>query len=88
MDMKQMEQDFDPFSPGNALKAWKNNHERTALLLAALEEGIESKEDGRSLLYKAVEAIGRMTDNSILLQVVSRSLEKPEGNLHSGEMSS
>ena len=45
MDMKQMEQDFDPFSPGNALKAWKNNHERTALLLAALEEGIERKED-------------------------------------------
>ena len=65
---------------------------KTTLAMHYAQDGVFQQrlphENAGQQLYKAVEAIGRMTDNSILLQVVSRSLEKPEGNLHSGEMSS
>ncbi len=68
------EEAFDPFSPELALKTCRENREVSERLIGEIREGLRNGEDQEELLLKATEAIGRMTNNTILKSLVEKAL--------------
>ena len=70
----------NPFSPENAWLTYQNNMKEAKRLK---EEVLREKEAGnasdRELVIMAADALGRLTDNTILKRVVQKALEAREG---------
>lgn len=69
----------NPFSPGKTMETYEKNRKRSQTLLSEIQEGIQADEKAGVLLRKAVEAIGKMTDNTIFYSVVEKALEERSG---------
>ena len=66
----------NPFSREKAWMTFQENMETAARLRdEVLQERAEGSVPERELLLKAVDALGRLTDNTILLRVVQKGLE-------------
>ena len=79
MDVNDTSQEeFDPFSPETAVRTLRSNREISERLLLEIDHGIDTGEQVRVLLDMAVEAIGRMTDNTILKRIIDKALENRE----------
>ena len=77
MDNKSsMEQ--NPFSREKAWQTYQENMRSARRLREEIRLGTESGENDRELLLRAVEALGFLTDNTILARIVRRSLEGRE----------
>ena len=72
--MADIEQE-NPFSKEKAWLTWQENRETAARLQEELRRGLENGASTREQLLRSVEIIGRLTDNTILLPIVQRSLE-------------
>ena len=72
--MANIEQE-NPFSKEKAWLTWQENREMAARLREELRRGLENGASTREQLLRSVEIIGRLTDNTILLTIVQRSLE-------------
>ena len=72
--MADIEQE-NPFSKEKAWLTWQENRETAARLREELRQGQENGASTREQLLRSVEIIGRLTDNTILLPIVQRSLE-------------
>ena len=72
--MADIEQE-NPFSKEKAWLTWQENRETAARLREELRWGQENGASTREQLLRSVEIIGRLTDNTILLPIVQRSLE-------------
>ena len=72
------QEEFDPFSPETAVRTLRKNREISERLLCEIDHGIETGEQVRVLLDKAVEAISRMTDNTILKRIIDKALDSRE----------
>ena len=69
----------NPFSRERAWLTFQENMREAARLREEVRQGKETgQESDRELLLKATEALGRLTDNTILLKVVQRALEARE----------
>ena len=64
----------NPFSKENALLTFRKNMATASRLREEASRG-DSGESTRERLLKAVEALGRFTDNTILLKIVREALE-------------
>ena len=66
----------NPFSPEKAWVTFQENRERALMLKSKAEEARrEGSAPEREMLLQAVEALGLLTDNTILLRVVRKALE-------------
>ena len=76
---EQQEEPFGPFSMEKAYQTYQENISEARKLKSAIEEG---RQDGtateRELLLMASEALGRLTDNTILKRIVEKGLEARE----------
>jgi|GEM_PF-5321374 len=68
-------EEYGPFSPEKAYLTFRDNMDTSRRLMAEIKEGQAAGESDRVLLLKAVDALGRLTDNTILLPVIRRHLE-------------
>lgn len=65
----------DPFSRENAWLTFQRNMEEAARLREEIRQGQESGAlTERELLIKAADALGRLTDNSVLRPAIEKSL--------------
>ena len=64
----------DPFSMEQAYKTYQDNIRKAGQLVFDLTKGARSGLPEHDLLLMAVEIIGRMTDNTALLPVISEAL--------------
>ena len=76
---EQQEEPFGPFSMETAYQTYQEIISEARKLKSAIEEG---RRDGtateRDLLLMASEALGRLTDNTILKRIVEKSLDARE----------
>lgn len=68
----------NPFSREKAWQTFQVNRERVITLRAAFRQGENEGAPVREQLLRAVEAIGKMTDNTIFLRIVQQALEARE----------
>jgi len=69
----------DPFSMAEAYKTYQRNMHRAEELIYELTKGARGDVSEHDLLLMAVEALGRMTDNTALLPVVEKALAARAG---------
>ena len=67
-----------PFSQEHAYCVWIRQKEESERLVQEIRQGFERKEGIHDQLIRAVQAIGFMTDNSILARLVETSLKQRE----------
>ena len=67
--------DQDPFSMERAWETFQENMREARRLREEIRQGQADGENERELLLKAAEALGRLTDNTILKRVVQKGLE-------------
>jgi len=76
---EQQEEPIGPFSMEKAYQTYPENISEARQLKRAIDEG---RQDGtateRELLLMASEALGRLTDNTILKRIVEKGLEARE----------
>ena len=65
----------NPFSQEKAWENFMENREKSLVLREAFRRGTTEAAPVRDQLLRAVEAVGRMTDNSIFLHIVQQALE-------------
>ncbi len=70
--------EMNPFSPEKAWMTYQENMTEAERLRAEIREGLEQGAPERELLLKAAEAIGRLTDNTILRSLIQKALEARE----------
>ena len=73
--MADSRQEMNPFSRERAWLTWQENQEAALRLREELRQGQENGASTREQLLRSVEIIGRLTDNTVLLPIVQRSLE-------------
>jgi hypothetical protein len=67
----------NPFSPEKAWLTYRENMTEAARLRDEIRQATESGEGNeRETLLKATEALGRLTDNTILKRIVRKALEE------------
>ena len=69
------EMDQDPFSMERAYATFEENMRTARRLREEIRQGREKGEPDRELLLKGAEALGRLTDNTILRRIVQKGLE-------------
>ena len=67
--------DQDPFSMERAWETFQENMREARRLREEIRQGQADGGNERELLLKAAEALGRLTDNTILKRVVQKGLE-------------
>lgn len=67
--------DQDPFSMERAYAAFEENMRAARRLREEICQGQEKGAPERELLLKGAEALGRLTDNTILRRIVQKGLE-------------
>ena len=67
--------DQDPFSMERAWETFQENMREARRLREEIRQGQADGENERELLLKAAEALGWLTDNTILKRVVQKGLE-------------
>ena len=67
----------DPFSPEKAWLTFQENMDKARRLREEIRQDLEAggKTD-RELILKATEALGMLTDNTVIARVVRRALEE------------
>lgn len=76
----EQKENFGPFSMEKAYQTYRDNMSEAARLKDEIEnEKREGTGTDRELLLKTVEALGRLTDNTILKRIVEKSLREREG---------
>ena len=76
MDEKLQEALANPFSKENAYLTWRKNMETAERLRREIREAAENGgAPERELVIRAAEALGMMTDNTILGRIVRQALE-------------
>ena len=73
--MEDSGQELNPFGREKAWRTWLENRDAVLRLRKEIRQGRESGATTREQLLRSVEIIGRLTDNTILLQIVRRALE-------------
>ena len=74
-EQNHAEEYVNPFSREAALQIWADNRKTSLRLREELQQGKENGMPVRDQLLRAVEIIGRMTDNTIFLRIVRQALE-------------
>ncbi len=67
--------DQDPFSMERAWETFQENMHEARRLREEIRQGQADGAGERELLLKAAEALGRLTDNTVLKRVVQKGLE-------------
>ncbi len=75
MDQKQHTESENPFSVEKAWQTFLENREAAMALRDAFRQGEAEGAPVREQLLRAVEAVGRLTDNTIFLKIVHQALE-------------
>ncbi|MBR2823000.1 MAG: hypothetical protein IKE24_04880 [Clostridia bacterium] len=75
MEEQRREVYENPFSKEKAWETFTENRERSIALREAFRKGALEGAPVREQILRAVEAVGRMTDNTIFLRIVKRALE-------------
>ena len=69
------EMDQDPFSMERAYATFEENMRTARRLREEIRQGRKKGAPEREMLLKGAEALGRLTDNTILRRIVQKGLE-------------
>jgi len=76
----------NPFSREKAYAVFRENLENAARLREEIRQDRETPgTDDRQILLRYAEMLGRLTDNTILADVIRRALEARDGETEAGE---